>query len=182
MKSLVRGLLTVRITVAVLVLFGSSFADTPAPTRDFKKTAGEYVFVMLGPRDGDRFVQQVPEIRNVYKQSGLYRNDDSNTPLWTVDWYTREVFANSDGEHLVAIWSERSSIEAPAVSFYRNGRELKSYRIKDLVRSESQLRRSVTFLHWMADVTYHDKGGLLLLRTTDHRIHRFSVRTGEILR
>jgi hypothetical protein len=182
MKGISRIGRVLQISMAVCLLHAQAFADTPAPLRDFKKVAGAYVFVMLAPDEPSGAVQHVSEIREVYKRSGLYRYDGSSTPLWTVDWYAYEVFPSSDGEHLVRIWSMSVSVDDSAVSFYKNGKEVKNYRIKDLIRNVSQLRRSASFLHWKADVDYNDKIAVLLLRTSDFRTHRFSVKTGEILR
>lgn len=64
-----------------------------------------YVFVMLAPGNPGRDVQHLPEIGNAYRRSWLYRNDGSNTPLWTVDWYAHEVLPSSDGKPLVRIAS-----------------------------------------------------------------------------
>jgi hypothetical protein len=167
-------------SVAVLVLAVQAFADSPAPPRDFKKVTGNYVFVMLAPDEPGQWTNHDPEIRKAYKQSGLYRNDGSTTPLWVVDWYAFEVFPSSDGEHLVRMGPWAASTGAPAVSFYRNGKEVKTYRIKDLVRDESRLIRSVSFLHWRGEVKYDDKKGVLFLKTIDGQAYRFSVETGQI--
>jgi hypothetical protein len=82
---------------------------------DYKEVSlnGQYVFVMLGilptPADDPAWRYEEPrvrkdaEIRRVYPQSGLYRNDGSAAPLWTVDWYAFKVFVASDGVHLVRL-------------------------------------------------------------------------------
>ena len=66
-------------------------------TKDYKYvTKGEqYIFVMLAPpQDAKNPVEEGredPGIRKIYHESGLYRNDGSTTPLWTVDWYSTLV-------------------------------------------------------------------------------------------
>ncbi len=121
-----------------------------------------------------------PAIRNMYKQSGLYRNDGSTTPLWVVDWYSFEVYPSSDGKHLVRMGPWASSTAQMALSFYRNGQEMKEYRISDLIRDESKLQHSVSHFFWRSELQFYDEKGLLFLKTRDDQTYRFSVETGQI--
>ena len=41
------------------------------------------------------------KLRANYPCSGLYRNDGSDKPIWTVNWYALRVFVHPDGKHLV---------------------------------------------------------------------------------
>src|SRR5688572_28942850 len=88
--------------MAVVVLSASppAFADTPAPISSYMRVSrnGAYVFVMLG-KAGYRS-SEVSEWEG-YTQSGIYRNDSSKEPLWTVAWYAYNVDVASDGVHLV---------------------------------------------------------------------------------
>lgn len=88
-----RMLLTL-IALAGLVSCPPALADTPMPPRPFKELSPdeEYVFVMLVPeRHGSaawfdrRRAEEYRHIQETYPQSGLYRNDGSTEPLWTVD-------------------------------------------------------------------------------------------------
>ncbi len=180
MNAILRLAKTLQISVAVFFLYAHAFADTPAPPRDFKKVTEntEYVFVMLAP---DGWAEHDPEIRKVYKRSGLYRNDGSGTPLWTVDWYTFEVFPSSDGEHLVRMGPWASSTDELALSFHKNGKEIKNYRINDLVHDESKLSRTASHFFWRSELKYDDKHTVLFLKTIDNQAYRFSARTGELL-
>jgi len=168
------------ISVAVFFLHAQAFADTPARPRDFKRVTEnkEYVFVMLAP---DGRTGNVPEIRGVYKQSGLDKNDGSSTPLWTVDWYAFEVFPSSDGEHLIRMGPWAGSTQQLALSFHKNGKEIKNYRIKDLVHDESKLKRTASHFFWRSELKYDDKRTVLFLKTKDDQAYRFSAKTGEIL-
>ena len=180
MNAISRLIEILQISVAVLFLYAQAFADSPAPPRDFKKVTEnkEYVFVMLAP---DGWAKRDPDIRKVYKQSGLYKNDGSSTPLWTVDWYTFEVFPSSDGEHLIRMGPWASSTHQLALSFHKNGKEIKNYRIKDLVHDESKLSRTVSHFFWRSELKYDDKHTVLFLKTRDDQVYRFSAKTGEIL-
>jgi hypothetical protein len=169
-----------QITMAFIVLSVPALADSPAPPRDYKKVTenNEYVFVMLAPEGLGK--SQGSTIREVYKQSGLYRNDGSTTPLWVVYWYAFEVYPSSDGKHLVRMGPWASSVEQLALSFYRNGEEIRSYRIRDLVRDETKLSRTVSHFFWRSELRYDDKKGSVFLKTKDNQAYWFSVNTGEI--
>jgi hypothetical protein len=166
--------------VAMFILFAPAFADTPARPRDFKRVTEnkEYVFVMLAP---DGRSPHDSEIRRVYKRSGLYKNDGSSTPLWTIDWYAFEVFPSSDGEHLIRMGPWAGSTQQLALSFHKKGREIKSYRIKDLIHDESKLKHTVSHFFWKSEVKFDDKQSMLFLKTIDHQAYKFSAKTGEIL-
>src|SRR5688500_3455468 len=97
--------------VAVLGFEGSARADKKGPPQTRKEVTadGKFVFVMLAPQTLEDELKShgtedaknaVTAIRNVYKKSGLYKNDGSAEPLWTVDWYA-PVTVLSDGEHLI---------------------------------------------------------------------------------
>lgn len=155
-------------------------ADSPAPPRDFKKVTEnkEYIFVMLAPYE---WGEHDSEIRELYKQSGLYRNDGSSTPLWTVDWYAFEVFPSSDGEHLIQMGPWASSTNELALSFHKNGKQIKKYQIKNLVHDESKLMHTVSHFFWRSEVKYDDKNMVLFLKTTDNQTYKFSAKTGKII-
>jgi hypothetical protein len=176
-----RILASILILSTFLALPLAAMADSEAPPRDYVKETpnGKYVFVMLAPELWSRFGSN-STIRQKYTQSGLYRNDGSTTPLWTVNWYSFAVFPGSDGVHLVQMGPWASDIEQLAVAFHKNGALLKAYRIKDLVRDESKLNYTVSHFFWRTSLDYDDKKGLLFLKTTDGTNYRFSVKTGEI--
>ena len=49
----------------------------------------------------DEWAAEIKAIRDKWTVSGMYRNDGSTTPLWTVDWYAYEVDVPNGGEHVV---------------------------------------------------------------------------------
>jgi hypothetical protein len=84
-------------------------ADTFGPPSDYVRPtkSGEYLFVMLTPlgKRGEQteFIRYPDPVTDTGKtiqgslvqrfpKSGLYRNDGSRAPLWTVDWYGDSVF------------------------------------------------------------------------------------------
>src|SRR5579863_9000098 len=83
--------------ISVGAIATPALGDSMMPKFTYKKVSpnGEFVFVMISPlpldSDAGSFMEKVAleirHIRQVYSQSGLYRNDGSTTPLWIVDWY-----------------------------------------------------------------------------------------------
>ena len=85
----------------------NALATSPCPAYSYKKHSpdGRYVFIMIPPipiaQDLESWNEEtktgIAEIRKRYVRSGLYLNDDSVDPLWTVDWYSFGVEVTSDG-------------------------------------------------------------------------------------
>lgn len=102
---------------------------------------GQYVLVMVSsPLFDEEIAPPDPEtarIRATYKQSGLYRNDGSTSPIWTIPFkdVTHEVFLGPQGKYLMLAHdggSEWSGHLGHFVTFYSDGKELASYSGDDL--------------------------------------------------
>lgn len=182
MNSIPKTIALLQIVIMFFAIIIPASADTPAPPRDYIKETenGKYVFVMLAPPE--RWSQKDPAIRKTYKESGLYSNDGSSKPLWTVYWYSFEVYPSSDGKHIVRMGPWASSTDQLALAFYENGKDLKQYFIKDLVRDELKLRYTVSHFFWKSDLKFNDKEDTISLKTTDGQSYLFSVKTGEIIK
>jgi hypothetical protein len=154
---------------------------------------GEFIFVMIAPTSAEKEVQDLGEeqalemrrIRNSYAVSGLYRNDGSRDPLWTVDWYAYEVYPVSDGIHLVRpglsrLWSSLGT-NASAVEFYAAGQLIRSYKIRELVDMPRLLLSNSDVPKWKLEQTFDDATGRYSLDTVHGQRFVFDVKTGEIL-
>lgn len=76
-----------------------------------------------------------PPKHETYLQSGMYLNDGSKTPLWTVDWLAYVILPN-DGKHIVrrGRWARFSgTYREEAFSFFAEGNLLKTYQSRDVV-------------------------------------------------
>jgi hypothetical protein len=182
MKLSKRMFIILQIIIALFVLSVPAHADSPMPPKDFIRTTenGKYLFVMLAPYEWAKY--QDRDIRSVYKQSGLYKNDGSAILLWPVYWYSFEVYPSSDGKHLARMGPWASSVDDLALSFYRDGQEIKSYMIKDLIRDEKKLSYTVSHFFWRSKLTFDDEKGLVFLQTRDNQTYMFNTKTGEIVR
>src|SRR4051812_2120811 len=111
MSRLLRSLFTGLVAAGTLSHAAPARADSPAPPFSYKKNApgDKFAFVMISPlpldvevsRWNEETVAGIREIRRVYPRSGMYRNDGSAEPLWTVDWYAFGVELTADGVHLI---------------------------------------------------------------------------------
>lgn len=170
------------IVAAILLVFTLALADSWGPERDFtvQSADGEYIFVMLGRSDSYLGSAPDPDIRALYSQSGLYRNDGSTEPLWTVDWYGSGI-PISDGIHFVRRGTMSFFDDQLALAFYRNGEKLALYSIFDLVEDRSQLLWTITTVSCRLISELFEREGELVVETCDDQIHRFSIVTGEML-
>lgn len=185
-----RFLLLLVVLGAIFGLPSLSFADEPNLVRDFSQASpnGEFLFVLLANDTIDSYNQagsvlHNESLRQSYSQSGLYRNDGSNTPLWTVDWNANEVIVSSDGHSLVR-WGPfpvAGRFDEVALEFYRDGRLLRSYRVEDLVREPSSLPETVSHYLWLKTSNYDDTIGQLSLETETGEQYRFDLQSGAIV-
>ena len=187
----------VGVVAFVAVTNGSpAIADTMGPARTYKEVVpgDKYVFVMLSPEMEmgtltDMWPVEARAIRAVYAKSGMYRNDGSAEPLWTVDWYNSSIVPTSDGVHVIRHgpnWAPDHreplgpALENEALSFFANGQLLRTYKVKELVTNPSTLPRSVSHFHWRAEGNLDDDRMEYALATQDGNKFVFDVRTGAI--
>lgn len=166
-----------------LALPGGVLADSPVPAVDQTEITedGEYIFVMLVPNCSTTSCQD-KTIRSKYRQSGLYKNDGSITPLWTVDWYGY-VELSSDCKHLVrwGSWPTRGNYAEVALAFYENGHEIANYRVDQLVSMPLLLPQSVSHYQWLRSSSFDGKRNRLSLDTNTFDHYVFDVTTGRVI-
>ncbi len=128
----------------------------------------KYIFVMLkGGNRQDTFLRQSDK----YPQSGLYLNDDSSNPLWTIDWLG-SVILPADGIHLVrrGPWPRlEEGYNVEALSFFANGKLLKSYVVRDLVDFPWLLPDSVSHYRWQQELPANSPFDKVVFRSLDGR-------------
>jgi hypothetical protein len=180
------------VTFGVLLIWAAAAAaDSPKPRSSYRQETadGRFVFVMLSPfsdeQDAEPWIESVAaeirEIRRTYKVSGLYRNDGSTEPIWTVDWYAHTVDVAADGVHLVRHGPWASSWMDEALTFFANGKELRSYRVKDLVDFPILMPHSVSHFEWEAFARQDDPKLEYEIRTLHGERYVFDMATGEMI-
>ena len=157
------------------------FADSPAPPQSYCVTTrnGKYLFVMKAPQPYRQYEVAPRDGMSLTKfpKSGLYTNDVSARLLWDVDWYGWGVEVSSDGHHLArwGPWPDLGHYDELALAFYRDGKELKRYVVKDLVASPSSLPQTVSHYQWRG---FDDDKGLLTVQVLGSREYAFDITTG----
>jgi hypothetical protein len=176
---------TIVVLIAALAVAPTAYGDSPAPMEPYKKIVGDNVFVMLpGGVFGSAWrvtATLASESGQPYEASGLYRNDGSTAPLWTVHWYAHatETYLASDGRFLVRTESLPGSYGGLAVAFYDRGRLLADYVVTDLVNRPEELPHSVSHFRWLASATLDDAAKAFRIRTLERNRYTFDITTGR---
>jgi hypothetical protein len=193
-------------TLVLLAAAGPALAEKPKPvypvTYSTPSPNGQFLFVLLAPPSGDPALDpdntdHAKQLRTTYPASGMYRNDGSTAPLWTVEWYDYAVFPADDGVHLVREHGSarlatfigkrmpedkaREQLDGPALSFLENGKVLKTYTVRELVTTPDELPHSLTHVMWMSDGTVTRDGRRFVLTTQDAHQVVFDLATGEVV-
>jgi hypothetical protein len=126
------------------------------------------------------YAAQIRKLRQTYRVSGLYRNDESTLPLWVVDWYARHIEIASDGVHLVRSGSAAMSPSDQAIAFFANGQMLRSYSVADLVDLPWLLPRSVSHIMWRSEGRFDNTTMTYTIWTKHGERFVFDVTTGTM--
>jgi hypothetical protein len=118
----------------------------------------------------------------LYPSSGLYPDNDSTTPIWSIDWYARSVILSSDGRYLIRRGPWASTPDNLAIAFYDRGKLLQAYSVSDLVRNPSGLPHSVSHFKWQKEGYLDYEKGILHLTTLGYEIYEFDITTGQQVR
>jgi hypothetical protein len=194
--------LTIATSAILFVTAVRARADTPTPPFSYTVSKGAFLFVMLAPEESDNWSDerkaQLKQIRETYPSSGVYRNDGSRNPLWTVDWYAPQVYLSSDGvyvvrEHGAGLVSGRMNTSGPnreetqrfleqtAFSFYANSHLVGECGTRDLVDDVSGLDHSVTTIRWLESARLSDAAKQLTVRTKDGNTIVLDIRNGKVV-
>jgi hypothetical protein len=188
-STLLAGLFALSCEAFVPSLVRADKPDTQHSYRMFSSNQA-YVFIMLPPGDKEEFpekqfieefAREIRSIRAQYSQSGVYRNDGSRIPLWTVDWYSFRVYLASDGVHLVREGDWPSDYATEAISFFAHGKLLRTYRINELVADPRLLPHSVSHFQWLESGSIDDNDLTFTVLTKAKTKIIFDLKTGAIL-
>jgi hypothetical protein len=174
--------------VLALTFVPSAGAYSPARPYSYLTYSpdGQFVFVMIGRYSAEEEPThyignkntEIKAIRDKWTVSGIYRNDGSVTPLWTVNWYSYHVDVPSDGEHVVRY---RSGIldndPASALEFYRHGELIASYELSQLVSFPVLIDHNV----WFLKSELSDDSQTVAVETQSGERYVFDVQTGEMI-
>jgi len=120
----------------------------------------------------------------IYKYPGLYKDDGSNIPEWTVDWYedSARFFIVNNGRNLIRLRST-SYENGLALAFYDRGVLTKEYKVKELIRDVDNITGELDdcFGGTWAKNTKVGKNNTILIETKNNEEYVFNTISGEIL-
>jgi hypothetical protein len=186
-----RNVITICIVAFLILVPANAHGDTESGPTPYATTSadGKFIFVMFAPGRVSNEEVPVVEGRRIvsnisvsdYPASGLYTNNGSKTPLWTVNWYARSVIVPSDGIHLIRRGPWAKSLSDEAYSFYANGKEMRSYKISDLVDTSLFLKHSVSHFEWEETARIDEPHHELITAIYGTERFVFDYTTGEII-
>lgn len=187
MRDVFRTLLLPLLMLVPVLAYGDSEA---APFSYATASAdGKYLFVMRAP--GETQVDEIPLVDSerrvskyiaaTYPVSGLYLNDGSTTPLWTVDWYAFSVIVPSDGVHLIRGGPWAKDLCDEALSFFAHGEILHSYKINDFVDTAVLLPHTSSPFWWEESAKLNDENHTLELATLSKDRYTIDYTTGKVV-
>lgn len=182
------------IFATVLVVCGASLsalADTPSTPCSYKVESAnkEFVAVVLAPQEarereclsqGPEKKKEADELRKNYPSGGVYSRVSAQ-PKWTFDWWASTVHLANDGRHLVREGPWASEPTDEAVSFFEDGKLLKTYQVNELVSDMSKVRRSVSHFEWENGFVLDDASQTLTISTLERKRLKFDLATGELI-
>ena len=179
--------------------------DTPALIEDLKRLHGATTDDVIIQRIGKRLEREQDKLARAeqrhssfspgeddanidpddYPRSGLYDNNEPPKLLWSVDWYAHSVGLANDGHHLVrdGFWGSPvvPSLEGEAVTFFRDGKPIRTYRVGDLIKHSEKLKRHVSRYGWRAHSTLDPDALTYSLHTVYDTPFEFDATTGAII-
>jgi hypothetical protein len=198
MKSHSYCLALIAIAVSNVPIRGDSIAS-PYTFKEVSEN-GKFVFVMLAPESmneelkgyNEKHQKVIRDIRERYIKSGMYRNDGTNNPLWTVDWYAYGIVLGNDGVHAIQYsrlpglenqghLATKKDLEQKAFSIFSKGKLIRSFKISELVDDPALLEVSVSHFHWVRKGKINDDQHRYEIDTYDGNHVTIDLETGAIL-
>lgn len=168
--------------VCSLLLRGGLQADNPRSNEAYEtKSANE-----------DFSISMIPEGYGGEEGRGTaYRlKEGIKTTLWSVGWFAQKVELSNSGDDLVRYgpWaSDLTGWTDLAIAFYRKGKLVKQYQVKDLLKDASRLDETASHYYWQPQTTtrpvgFSADGKTYHLVMVDRTTYDFDVSTGMILK
>jgi hypothetical protein len=168
-------------TTILCALASSAFTDSEAmPTPMVFASPSGWSYFKLVPS---------PDFDEKKSQGFLYRVADGEDELvYRSDgWFSFNVLVSNDGSYIArrGPWPRSNSPpdKTPAVVFYADGTEVRTYYVSDLVKKKSSLQRSISHYNWGNTLrwAYEEGAGILQVRTVEEKVIKFNIRTAEIV-
>lgn len=169
------GLLLLWITGSFCGVLPMSWADSPELNRPQKTYSENHEFyVDMQPNEGwGGYGAGQGTVYQILKNG-------SSQKIWSISVYAAQTVLTNNGKHLIIFGPWASRVSDLAVAFYSEGKELKRYRVGDLIQDENALFRSISHFSWRrGDGKFSDDETRWSLRLIDGRSVVFNPATGE---
>jgi len=177
---------TFHILLGMLVLgwfADPAFADSPAPNMEHVVYSANHQFSIRmtpGPEEGWGGYGAGEGIVSRIDQEG------HGEELWKVNFYAAQPMLANDGRHMIVFGPWASELSDLAVSFYEEGKLLRSYTVGDLVEDPARLERTVSHFFWRSNTggdaaSFAASGKELHLKLIDGTQYIFDINSGQIL-
>lgn len=173
------------LTMIFMLMPRVASADSEVAPHSYKELASnnKFVFIMIYPNSEE----VKTEDGKIYTKTGLYKNDNSIEPLWTIEGYSHKVYISPDGNYAAKLgpWPRLTEfnnrdLNQLVVAFYDRGKLTREYYIKDLVVDENKLPRSVSHFQFNKELNFDEAQNILELETYDGSKYMFDMKTGGI--
>jgi hypothetical protein len=142
----------------------------------------KYVLVTIWKDPTDlRYDGKAPQVRETYRQPGLYRKDNSSEPIWAMDFeykgwarFGGQLYTSSDGKYMVSV--AESYVYKPLV-FVKEGIVIKEYTHQQLQIDTSY--PGMCHYRWINEVRFYDDVGVISIKHLNGKKFAFSIYTGE---
>lgn len=179
--------------VFLILLFVSSYVLADKSVAPYVKLTasdnGKFYFVIY-PSKWEWQSGEYKAISAPYGIAFRVLPDGSGEKIWeTNGWYAFQVYLSHDGKYLARVNSNPSG-SAPTdddrvVAFYADGKLLREYSSKELVKNTEKVERSVSHYYWASnnrDLPKIDYGYVFKIETIENRLYSFDMKTGEMLK
>jgi hypothetical protein len=167
------------IILSLILISSYTWADSKRPPSIYVTTSESKAY----------YFKMIPGIYYKGKTGICYEAtaNDADRILWkTNGWYSYKVYLSNDSRYLVRAgnWpsGEKLSDQHLAIAFYKEGKLLKKYSTKDLVKDPSAIELTVSHYFWKAGASVFDSSKQIFQLTTRDKIeYTFDITNGEII-
>jgi hypothetical protein len=182
------------LTFAILISLCSqtaALAYKPAYPKTFTITTPNQKFLFVMYFEYDDWKSRDKDLFADYPATGLYKNDGSKELLWRFDSFKFEweLDLASDGVHLVRFGPglrgiDKENLKREAVSFFANGKLLRTYSVGDLIKRPKELLPEWTSsapFSWVKKSKFDEDNFQYSIITNDGEQVVFDIQTGQII-
>jgi hypothetical protein len=181
--------LTIIVLVVCIAMKTTVIADSVGPQVPWVKTSkdGRYMFKMV-PEKSQFVGEKLNVERDAFGVAYEITEGGELKELWrTKGWYAFEGYLSEDGRYFVrfGLWAEDQEKHTDlAVAFYDQGKLLKEYQVRELIKNPKLLQNTISHYFWRPEIQtkpngFNEEGFHLVM--IDKTTYSFDFKTGKIV-